>query len=133
MDWLENDHSAAGLADQLADEVVFLSPVVHTPQRGKKITMAYLLAAGETLGNDTFEYTRIFDCGQRAVLEFETEMNGFYVNGVDIIEWNSDGKITDFKVMIRPLKAVQTVHAEMGRMLKAMGGSTFGGAPDTTA
>lgn len=120
MEWFKNDHSPAGLAEQLAEDVVFLSPVVHTPQQGKMITMAYLLAAGETIGNDTFEYVRVFDCGERAVLEFETQMNGFYVNGVDMIEWNADGKITDFKVMIRPLKAVQTVHAEMAKMLEKL-------------
>ncbi|MGB2074677.1 MAG: nuclear transport factor 2 family protein, partial [Henriciella sp.] len=63
---------------------------------------------------------RVFDCGARAVLEFETEMNGILVNGVDMIEWGDDGKITDFKVMVRPLKAMQQVHAAMGQMLHAM-------------
>ncbi len=120
MDWIENDHSQEGLAEQLAEEAVMISPVVHTPQKGKAITMAYLMAAGETIGNDTFRYTRIFDCGERAVLEFETEMDGLFVNGIDMIEWDENGKITEFKVMIRPLKAVQVVHAQMGKMLEQM-------------
>jgi hypothetical protein len=119
-DWMEGDHSPAGLAAQLTDTVVFRSPVVHTPQEGKPITMGYLLAAGETLGNGSFRYTRAFDCGDKAVLEFETEMDGILVNGVDMIEWNEQGQITDFKVMVRPLKAIQTVHAAMGAMLAKM-------------
>jgi hypothetical protein len=119
-DWMTRDHSAGGLSGLLAADVVFKSPVVHTPQQGKAITMAYLLAAGETLGNDDFRYTRVFDCGDRAVLEFETMMDGVLVNGVDMMEWNADGQITDFKVMVRPLKAIQTVHAAMGAMLAKM-------------
>jgi len=119
-DWMDRDHSPGGLSPLLADEVVFKSPVVHTPQEGKMITMGYLLAAGETLGNDSFRYTRVFDCGDKAVLEFETEMDGKYVNGVDIITCNDEGKIVEFKVMIRPLQAVNTVHAAMGAMLKKM-------------
>lgn len=119
-DWMLTEHTAEGLSRILADNVVFRSPVVHTPQEGKAITMAYLLAAGETLGNDSFRYTRVFDCGDKAVLEFETEMDGVLVNGVDMIEWNSDGQITDFKVMVRPLKAIQAVHAAMGAMLAKM-------------
>ncbi|MFN7164159.1 MAG: nuclear transport factor 2 family protein [Hyphomonas sp.] len=120
LDWMARDHSADGLAPLLADDVVFKSPVVHTPQVGKPITMGYLLAAGQTLGNDSFRYTRVFDCGERAVLEFETEMDGVQVNGIDMIEWNADGQITDFKVMVRPLKAIQAVHAAMGAMLAKM-------------
>ena len=84
------------------------------------VTMAYLTAAGETLGGDTFRYVRVFDCGDKAVLEFECIMDGIQVNGVDMIEWNADGQIVDFKVMVRPLKAIQTVHAAMGAMLAKM-------------
>ena len=120
MDWIMEDHSHDGLAGQLHDDVVFKSPVVHTPQRGKAITLAYLTAAGDTLGNGTFTYTRIFDCSNKAVLEFETVMDGIQVNGVDMIEWDEDGQIVDFKVMVRPLKAIQTVHAAMGAMLQKM-------------
>lgn len=118
--WMAKDHSAEGLSALLADDVVFRSPVVHTPQAGKPVTMGYLLAAGQTLGNDSFRYTRVFDCETRAVLEFETEMEGIAVNGIDMIEWNADGQITDFKVMVRPLKAIQAVHAAMGAMLEKM-------------
>ena len=120
IDWITGAHDDATLSDMLAQDVVFRSPVVHTPQHGKDITFAYLAPAGKTLGNDSFRYVRVFDCGARAVLEFETEMNGILVNGVDMIEWGDDGKITDFKVMVRPLKAMQQVHAAMGQMLHAM-------------
>jgi hypothetical protein len=119
-DWMAGDHAPNGLAAQLAEEVVFISPVVHTPQRGKMITMAYLIAAGETLGKGDFRYTRVFDCGNRAVIEFETVMDGVTVNGIDMIEWDGAGQITEFKVMVRPLKGVQAVHAAMGAMLAKM-------------
>lgn len=119
MDYFES-HDLGQLDQLLHDDVVFLSPVVFSPQRGKAITTAYLGAAGKTLSNEQFRYVRVFDCGQRAVLEFETEMDGKYVNGVDMIEWDADGKITEFKVMVRPLQAMQTVHAAMGAMLARM-------------
>ncbi|MEM9668420.1 MAG: nuclear transport factor 2 family protein [Pseudomonadota bacterium] len=115
-------HDASDLPGLLHDDVVFTSPVVFTPQRGKAITLAYLGAAGATLGGDTFRYVRIFDCHDRAVLEFECEMDGKYVNGIDMIEWDEDGLIVDFKVLVRPLQAVQTVHAAMGAMLEKMMG-----------
>ena len=105
------------LHDLLAEDAIFHSPVVHTPQEGKAITMMYLGAAGQTLGGDSFRYTRVFDCGERAVLEFETVMDGVSVNGIDMIEWDEDGLITDFKVMVRPLKAINLVHQKMAEML----------------
>ena len=107
----------AELNDLLHDDVVFHSPVVHTPQCGKQITFAYLWAAQHTLGNDSFEYLREIVDGHRAVLEFRTEMDGITVNGVDMIEWDEDGLIIDFKVMVRPLQAINKVHAMMGEML----------------
>ena len=124
----ENGSTIEDLTAILHKDAVFHSPVVHTPQEGKAITMAYLIAAGGTLGGEKktteadrkFRYTRIFDCGDKAVLEFETEMDGIHVNGVDLIEWDPDGKITDFKVMVRPLKAVNKVHEAMGAMLAKM-------------
>ncbi|WP_233350463.1 nuclear transport factor 2 family protein [Henriciella barbarensis] len=120
MDYFHGAHDAGALDAILHDDVVFQSPIVHTPQRGKPITMMYLGAAGETLGNDSFRYVRIFDCGDKAVLEFETEMDGVQVNGIDMIEWDEAGLIIDFKVMVRPLKAIETVHASMKAMLEAM-------------
>ncbi|MEM7767350.1 MAG: nuclear transport factor 2 family protein [Pseudomonadota bacterium] len=129
MDYILHDHSHEALAAQLHDDVVFRSPIVHTPQRGKPITMMYLGAAGNTLGGEAFRYTKLFDCGDRAVIEFETVMDGVEVNGIDMIEWDEDGKITDFKVMVRPLKAIQTVHAQMMAMLEQMKGEAGNAAP----
>ena len=120
MDYFYGSHSREELASMLHDDVVFKSPVVHTPQVGKAITLMYLGAAGQTLGGDTFRYVRVFDCGDKAVLEFECEMDGILVNGIDMIEWNEQGLIVDFKVMVRPLKGMQAVHAAMGRMLEKM-------------
>lgn len=112
------DHAL--LKSILADDVMFHSPVVHTPQEGKQITFMYLAAAGDVLGGDNFRYVREFDMGDKAVLEFETVIDGIHVNGIDMITWNEDGQIIDFKVMVRPLKAINTVHAKMGEMLEAL-------------
>jgi len=131
------DDQNALLDDLLADDVVFLSPVVFTPQKGKAVTKLYLGAAGATLGGDDndkkssepsgdgnkqdgFRYIKKIVSGNHATLEFETTMGGKYVNGVDIITCNDEGRITEFKVMIRPLQAVNAVHAAMGAMLKKM-------------
>lgn len=112
--------NSAGLDDLLADDAVFVSPVVHTPQRGKSVTKRYLSAAFEVFFNPSFRYVREIVGTSDAMLEFETEIDGVSVNGVDIITWNADGKITHFKVMLRPLKAVNVVHARMGAMLAGM-------------
>jgi ketosteroid isomerase-like protein len=109
---------AAGLDNILAENVVFHSPVVHTPQAGKPITALYLTAALHVLNNDTFKYLREVISGRNAVLEFQTVIDGISINGVDMITWGEDGRITDFKVMIRPLKAVNMVHKMMGEMLQ---------------
>lgn len=109
-----------GLRALLSADVVFHSPVVHTPQRGADITFAYLWAANETLGGPHFRYLREVVDGDVAVLEFATTMNGVDVNGVDIITFGADGRITDFKVMVRPLKAINEVHRQMGEMLARM-------------
>lgn len=106
-----------GLATLLDDEVVFLSPVVHTPQRGKAVTTLYLGAAFKVLGSGPFRYLREWVGERDAVLEFETELGGIYINGVDMISWNAQGRITEFKVMLRPLKAVNLVHQLMGQAL----------------
>ncbi len=111
---------AAGLDAILADEVVFHSPIVHTPQAGKPITTLYLTAALHVLNNETFRYVREVVSGHQAVLEFMTEIDGITINGVDMITWGADGRITDFKVMVRPLKAITLIHRMMGEMLQSM-------------
>jgi ketosteroid isomerase-like protein len=108
---------AVGLDNILADNVVFHSPVVHTPQAGKQTTSLYLTAATHVLNNDTFKYLREVVSGNNAVLEFQTVIDGISINGVDMITWGEDGKIIDFKVMIRPLKAINLVQKMMGEML----------------
>jgi hypothetical protein len=120
--YMESGSDPALLSDLLADDAVFHSPVVHTPQAGKPIVMAYLIAASHTLGNDSFHYVRELVDGDEMMLEFVTEMDGITVNGVDIIHWNSEGKITDFKVMVRPLKAVNKVWEMMAAQLQAAKG-----------
>jgi len=126
---------ANGLDVLLDDDVVFYSPIVFTPQKGKAITTLYLQAAGQTLpGEKTsepaqigstdvpkgFRYTKEILDGYNAVLEFETTVEGKYVNGIDMITCNDAGKITEFRVMIRPLQAINLVHKQMGEMLDKM-------------
>lgn len=101
----------------LADEVVFHSPVVFTPQRGKGITLLYLRGAAQVLNGGGFTYTKQVLAGDTAVLEFETTVDGTYVNGVDIIRCDKDGLIVEFRVMLRPLQAIDMVHRKMGELL----------------
>lgn len=127
-----------GLDAILAEDVVFLSPIVFTPQRGKALTKLYLNAAGATIGEGSkrsaaadpnepraskFRYVKEVLSGHHAVLEFETELEGKYVNGIDMLTCDDAGRITEFKVMIRPLQAIQLLHQQMAAMLKQMQGA----------
>ena len=125
---------AGGLEELLADDVVFHSPIVFTPQRGKALTKLYLTAAYGTFGGDvkkrpggdtpipSFRYVKQVLTDPHAVLEFETEVDGKHVNGVDIITCGDDGRIREFKVMIRPLQAVNLMHERMRSMLEKLEG-----------
>lgn len=108
-----------GLDALLDAQAVFHSPVVHTPQVGKAITAKYLTAAFYVFYNDSFRYVRELRSARDAVLEFELELDGIHINGVDMIKWNDEGRITEFKVMLRPLKAVNLIHQKMAAMLQA--------------
>lgn len=116
---LVQTRDSRGLDSLLDDEVVFISPVVHTPQRGKRNTTVYLSAAFRVFFNPSFRYVREIVGASDAMLEFETEIDGVVVNGVDIIKWNDAGRIIEFKVMLRPLKAINLIHARMAAMLQA--------------
>jgi hypothetical protein len=119
--WLriEHDRDASGLADLLAEDVVFHSPVVHTPQRGKAVTTLYLTAALQVFGNPSFCYVREVRGERDAVLEFDLEIDGIRVNGVDLLRWDDAGRVIDFKVMLRPLKAVHLIQQKMAALLEA--------------
>jgi len=108
------------LWDMLHPDAVFESPVVHTPQRGRDIVFKYLASADKVLGGDGFTYTREWLGPDSAIIEFENTINGIKVNGIDMITWNDAGQIVHFKVMVRPLKAIQMVHQMMGEMLEKM-------------
>ena len=117
--YMQGGSDAAALAAMLAEDAVFHSPVVHTPQAGKAKVMAYLGAAAVVLGNDSFRYVRELVDGDQACLEFEAEIDGIHVNGIDLIRWNADGLIDDFKVMVRPMKAVNKLWEMMAAQLQA--------------
>ena len=110
-----HDHKA--LWDLLHPEAVFESPVVHTPQRGRDITFKYLASALEVLGGSGFTYVGEWRNDKGVVLEFEQEIDGIKLNGVDIIRFSDDGRIIHFKVMVRPLKAINLLHRLMGEQL----------------
>src|ERR1700761_1225320 len=107
-------HDRKALWDLLHPDVVFESPVVHTPQRGRDITFKYLMAATKVLGGPTFRYVGEWTSDHGAGLEFTNDIDGITINGVDIITFNADNRITHFKVMVRPLKAINLLHRLMG-------------------
>jgi SnoaL-like domain len=116
---LLKQNDVEGLDGLLANDVVFYSPVVHKPQVGKAITKMYFAAAFKLFGNELFRYVRELKADRDAILEFELEIDGISINGVDMIKWNERGEITEFKVMLRPLKAVNLIHEKMAAMLQA--------------
>lgn len=116
---LVRSHDPSELNELLSEDAVFYSPVVHTPQRGRKLAALYLTAAFEVFFNATFRYVREIAGASDAMLEFETEIDGVIVNGVDILKWNDSGQIIEFKVMLRPLKAINLIHQRMAAMLQS--------------
>lgn len=110
-------HDHEELWAMLHPDAVFESPVVHTPQRGRDITFKYLLGADKVLGGPGFAYVGEWRSATGAVLEFTNEIQGIKINGVDIITWDAQGLITHFKVMVRPLKAINLLHQLMGEQL----------------
>ncbi len=118
-DYMKSGGDADLLSAQLADNAVFHSPVVHSPQEGKAKVMLYLLSAAKVLGNDSFTYVREVVEGNDALLEFTCEIDGIQINGIDLIRFDDDGKIIDFKVMVRPVKAVNKLWEMMAAQLQA--------------
>ncbi len=116
---LAKSRDVRGLATFLAEDVVFYSPVVFTPQKGKAITTMYLAAAFQVFFNETFRYVRELVGERDAVLEFELQLDGIQVNGVDMLKWNDAGQVVEFKVLLRPLKSVNLIHQKMGAALQA--------------
>jgi len=117
-------HDQAALWDLLHPDAVFESPVVHTPQRSRDITFKYLASAEQVLGGPGFVYRGEWRSPNGAVLEFENVIEGITINGVDIITFDDDGLITNFKVMVRPLKAVNLLHRLMGEQLMRLAGQS---------
>jgi hypothetical protein len=107
------------LPEILTEDCVFISPVVHTPQLGRDITVLYLTGAMQVL-KDGFHYLREVSDEHNAVLEFECKVDDIVVNGVDMLAFADDGRIREFKVMVRPLKAINMLHAKMGAMLESL-------------
>ncbi len=111
------NHDLAALHAMIHPDAVFESPVVHTPQRGRDIVFKYLASAEKVLGGAGFTYVGEWRNADSAILEFENVIDGIKINGIDMITWNDGGQITHFKVMVRPLKAMNMLHQKMGEML----------------
>jgi len=118
------DHDRAALWDLLHPDAVFESPVVHTPQRGRDIVFKYLSSAEQVLGGPGFSYRGEWRNDTGAILEFETTLEGITINGIDMITFDRDDRITHFKVMVRPLKAINLLHRLMGERLAQPSTST---------
>lgn len=112
-----SNQDKAKLSAILDDEVIFYSPIVHTPQKGKQLALLYLTAALQILLNDSFKYVKELTNETETFLEFEVAIDGILINGIDMISWDEKGKIVSFKVMIRPLKAVNLIHQKMEELL----------------
>lgn len=109
------------LFELLAPDAVFHSPIVWTPQEGKPLVGMYLMGAFYVLANESFHYVRELHDDKHSILEFQTVVDGITIEGVDMLTWNESGQIVDFKVMIRPLKAIQLVHQKMAAALQQFG------------
>ena len=108
------------LEEILDESVTFSSPVVFKPIEGKEMTKLYLMGAGITFDMENFRYVREVVEGLDVILEFETFIGDVSVNGVDMIKWNEEGRIIDFKVMVRPLKAIGALQKKMSESLDAL-------------
>ena len=115
-DIIRNGDTSA-LETLIADDAVFHSPVVHTPQVGKAIVVKYLTAAAMVLMNDSFHYVREMVQDHEALLEFQATIDDIVINGIDHIRWNENNQIVEFKVWVRPLKAIQILHQVMAKQL----------------
>jgi hypothetical protein len=115
---LVKSQDPAGLNTLIDEAAVFYSPVVYAPQAGRRLVVMYLSAAFKVFFGPDFRYVREIIGPNDAVLEFETELDGVVVNGVDLIRWNDAGRITEFKVMLRPVKALQAVQQRMAVLLQ---------------
>ena len=120
-EYMDSHGDLALLGGMVADDAVFHSPVVHTPQLGKAKVMAYLGAAAQVLGGEGFAYVRELVDGNHVLLEFTTELDGIHINGIDLIQFDDAGKIKDFKVMVRPMKAMNKLWELMAAQLQAAG------------
>jgi SnoaL-like domain len=120
--YMAGGEDAGILRAMLADDAKFHSPVVHTPQVGADKVFAYLHAAAHVLGGGDFAYVRTLIDGDTAMLEFTRTLDGIHINGVDIIRWTDSGKIDDFKVMVRPMKAMNKLWEVMAAQLAAGAG-----------
>lgn len=120
--FMEEGNHPEALKFLLAEDAIFHSPVVHSPQQGRELVFSYLFAASHVLGGKHFQYVREILDGDSAMLQFTSEVDGIHINGVDIIRWNDEGLIQDFKVMVRPLKAINKVWEKMAEMLASQKG-----------
>jgi hypothetical protein len=110
-------NEARGLNDLLADDVVFYSPVAYTAQRDREVTTRFLSAALRVFFNPSLRCVRKIVGPSDGLFEFETQIDGILVNALDLLTWNSDGRVVEFEVMVRPLKAINLTQQKMAAIL----------------
>ena len=116
LDIIENDRTSE-IEGVLAEDAVFYSPAVFSPQEGRDMAVAYLTAASKMFSGTDFHYVEQWYSERSAILEFAATIDGKYVNGIDMIHWNDDGRIVSFKVMMRPLKGLEAIMPKMAELL----------------
>ncbi|MCC5812214.1 MAG: nuclear transport factor 2 family protein [Ectothiorhodospiraceae bacterium] len=112
------EHNAMEELDPLlSDDIVFRSPVAHTPYPGRDAIKLVLKTVNTVFEN--FRYHRFFvsDDGNSAILEFSAEVTGKKLKGIDMLRFDAEGRISEFEVMARPLSGVQALSEEMGKRL----------------
>jgi hypothetical protein len=104
-----------------AEECRFLSPVVFSPYEGKEVVLTILAEGAMKVFGDDFHYVHKFEEGNSAALIFKATVNGREADGLDLLQFDDDGLITELKVMVRPLSGLNELKQEMGKRFEALG------------
>ena len=115
--WHQCVENASLNPEMMTEDVVFHSPYVYTPIKGKINVSRYLEAAGMVFLNSNFRYIEEIIGDKQACLVFEVTINDLYVNGVDYLIWNDQQKLTEIRVFIRPFEALKEIKKFMVKYL----------------
>ena len=100
------------LSEQLADDVAFNSPIISAPFRGRAEVTNLFRGVLATL--EDFRYGEVIEHDSTLVMEFHARVGKEAIHGTDIARFDADGKIDEFTVFIRPLRAVTALSKALG-------------------